>query len=128
MNKIELDRLSELTEESLLVEIGTAIFKQKPPRIGAKPPNKKSLIEIAKQWIESKNKEISEVICKNEQLKELVNSEPSFREKVITLIADGLTSYFIFVPCGSVAELIYRSGIKDYCENIWKNDNTPSLK
>jgi hypothetical protein len=61
-------------------------------------------------------------ICNSKSLRSLVESEPTSREKIITVIFDVLSAHFSGFPVATIAEILFREGIARTCAARWSND------
>lgn len=116
----EYKRIRGLSNEELKVELGRAIVKQRGG-LPARPPSVKKLIDEANAWIAAKNEELLNAICTNEQVRNIVESDAGATEKLVRVVADVVSALIIMVPAGTVAEILVRDGIPEYCDAIWKS-------
>lgn len=119
----DVERLSSLSEEALLAELGRAIIKHKHPGLQARPPSLKKRIEEAKTWLEAENECIHQAVCQNEKIRNLAMTEPGATLKLMRVIADVMGGLATYIPAGTVAEIIMRDGLPKYCEPIWAEEN-----
>jgi len=114
----EFQRVRELSDEELKVELGRAIVKLRGG-LPARPPSVKKLVTEANAWIESKHEALQVAICMNTQVRDIVESEAGTTEKLVRVVADVLSTLAIMVPAGTVAEILVRDGIPKYCQAMW---------
>ncbi len=114
----EISRLQALSEDNLRVEIGRAILKDRGG-LQARPPSIQKLIAEANAWITEKNGELQDAICSSERVRAVAGSSAGAREKLVRVVADVVTAIVVFVPVGTVAEILVRDGIPEYCKSRW---------
>jgi hypothetical protein len=119
---ISVERIQYLERQSddkLLEELGYALFEKDAGGTLARPPKLAELIARARIWLKDEHEAISTLVCKNTSLRELVKSQPTAREKIIIVISDVLAAHFVGVPAATLAEILFRGGISDYCASQW---------
>lgn len=117
MNKHEqISQLLELSTEELLVRIGEDIRGK-----GASPSSKGQLVMLAKDWLTKKSKEIQEQVCTSDKVRTIANTDKTQGDVVmlISAIADLIASLKIGISPITVAVLIFREGLIQYCKTYW---------
>ena len=119
----ELARLQSLSDDDLKIELGRALLDQKKGELQARPPSLKKIKDEATAWIAAKNAELQSAICSDERVKKAALSEPGARETLVKVVADVVTALAFFVPAGTVAEILVRDGLSEYCKALWTPSN-----
>ena len=118
----EITRISALSEEFLLAEVGRAVLKHQEGGLQARPPSLAKLVAEARDWLGAEQEKLRTAICNSRIIREISTSEPGARAKLVRVVADVITSVCVYVPAGTVAEILVRDGIPKYCEVIWQLD------
>ena len=119
----EIERLNGLSEDALLAELGRAVLKHNQPGLRARPPSIKKLIEEAKAWLAAENEKVRQAVCRNEKIRTIATTEPGATVKLMRTVADVVGGVVVYLPAGTVTEIIMRDGIPKYCEHIWAEEN-----
>lgn len=118
----EIERVRALSDDALMAEVGRAILKQKKGGLQARPPSLAKLIQEANTWFAEEHEKLRTAICNDPKVRAVAMSEPGATEKLIRVVADAVSAVLIYVPAGTVAEILVRDGIPKYCETIWRVD------
>jgi ABC-type sulfate transport system permease subunit len=78
------------------------------------------LIQQANEWLRSEQERLQSAVCNDPKIYQLATTEADATKKLIRVVADVISSLTIFVPVGTVAEIILRDGIPTYCKDIWE--------
>lgn len=119
----EVVRLSSLSDEALLIELGRALFRNKGSGLQARPPNVKKIVDEARAWIVAKNGDLQAAVCADPRVRSAALSEQDARAKLVRVIADVVTALAFYVPAGTIAEILVRDGIPEYCKPIWNRSS-----
>lgn len=104
----EVEELSAMSEQDLLVSIGTDLAG-KP----AMPISRQELLERGQAWFRHNAQELRVVICP--KAKELVKETDM--QKAIIAVADLMAGILIHVAPFKVAALIVRAGVEKFCSD-----------
>ena len=115
----EITRLKSLSDDALLGELGSVLSKKKGG-LQARPPSLKKLIQEANNWLKAERQKLQAAICNDPRIQQIATSEAGATEKLTRVVADVVSSITIFVPAGTVAEILVRDGIPTYCKDIWE--------
>ena len=119
----EIKRLKLLSDDELLGELGRDLMKKKQVSLRARPPSLKRLVQEANEWLEAERKKLQAAICNDPKIHQIATTEAGTAEKLIRVVADVISSLTIFVPAGTVAEILVRDGIPNYCKEIWEGSS-----
>lgn len=122
LDATEISRLSLLSDEALLAEIGREILREEQPGLQARPPSLRQLAKRARDWLDENNEEIRQAVCRDPKVRAVAEADTSTREQMLKVVADVLGSLAIFVPVGTVAEILVRRGLPAYCETVWQSN------
>lgn len=101
-----------------LREIGDALENQLGA-LGAKPTDENDRIENAKKWIRAESQNIQHIVCENAEIRTLVVDPIGNKEQIIQLISDAVSSVYTFVPCYSLARILFNSSVSSLCKDKW---------
>lgn len=107
------------SDDELLEELGYALFEKDVGGTLARPPKLAELTARARAWLKDQNGTIATLVCKNTSLRELVEGQPTAREKIVILISNVLSAHFVGVPVATLAEILFRGGMSRYCASQW---------
>ena len=112
-------KLLPLSEDELMVEIGTALLGTP-----AFPPNRMRLIEAASKWLTIKNDELASTICANERCKQLAKQDLETHEVIILIaaVSDAISHLALGIAPVTVAVLLVRRGVHRLCSSRWEVD------
>lgn len=118
----EINRVSALSEDVLFGELGLALYSSATQGkvLGAKLPSLSALAENGKKWILNERAKLQEAICRNNKIQEMLKDKASLRAKLIRTIADVVCAIYTYVPCATIAELVVRDGLPQFCCDIWE--------
>jgi hypothetical protein len=119
---ISVERMQYLgrqSDDQLLEELGYAVFEQDAGGALARPPKLAELTARARAWLKDQHGTITRLVCKSTSLRELVESQPTAREKIVIFISNVLGAHYAGFPVGTLAEILFRSGISRYCASQW---------
>lgn len=116
----EINRIRGLSDEALLGEIGRAVLKHRDGGLQARPPSLAKLIAEARTWLAGEQYKLRAAICNDPRIRAIATSEPGARAKLIRVVADAISAVLVYVPAGTLAEILVRDGIPKYCEAIWQ--------
>jgi hypothetical protein len=111
--------LEQLTDDMLFQQLGYALFEIDAGGALPRPPKLGDLIARAQQWLADQHQTIATIICQDTSLRELVESKPSAREKIVLIIGNVLAAHFVGIPIATLAEILFRSGVSSYCASTW---------
>jgi len=118
----EIERVSALPDDALLGELGRAVLKHKEGSLQARPPSLARLIREGRDWLAAEHDKLRLAICNDPRVRTAATSEPGGTEKLVRAVADAISAVVIYVPAGTLAEILVRDGIPKYCEAIWRAD------
>lgn len=113
-SQVELvERLLSEEKDLLFESLGEAIFQQS---LGLSEPTKKNKIEKGKNWLNKRYSKLSELICKDESVKLLLESQSAERRiELAVVIADILAASFTSIPVFTISVLLVKNGIHELC-------------
>lgn len=108
------DSINSLHFETLMSELGQALYDESETML-MRPPNSRQLIELARQWIESQNGRIQDLLLNDPQIHALAyDAKTRDLERLVTLFADGLTAPFTGFPMTTAALVIVHFYLDHY--------------
>jgi hypothetical protein len=112
--QIELAKKLLSEEEDILFEsLGEVISQQS---LGLSKPTRKDKIKKGKNWMSKRYSTFSELICTNEVVKLLLESQSAERRiELAVVIADILAASFTSIPVFTVSVLLVKNGIHELC-------------
>jgi hypothetical protein len=111
--------LGRQSDDQLLEELGYALFEKDVGGTLPRPPKLAELTARARAWLKDQHGTITTLVCKNTSLRELVESQPTAREKIVVFIANVLGAHYAGFPVGTLAEILFRGGVSRYCASQW---------
>lgn len=114
----EIRRVSALSEDELLVEIGQAVEgREGLPAF----PNRARLIRKGRDWFEGFLLEAKTVICNNPQVYANIKGKQSVLAEVAQTVALAIADATLVppVPIATVSALIARRGVENLCADMW---------
>jgi hypothetical protein len=111
--------LKHQSDDKLFEELGYALFEKEAGGTLARPPKPAELLTRARAWLTEQYETIATLVCGNTSLRELVESEPTAREKIVIVISDVLAARYVYVPVVTLAEILFRGGVSQYCASHW---------
>ena len=123
MADIDSDLVSELltlSEDELLLRIGTSLS---PRTMFPLTPEK--VMQIAKDWLNERIERLRTTTCNSQETKALAKPDISSHEMVVVIAGTLDVGVHLLggVPAVTVAALIVRIGIHQFCAPIWKSDS-----
>ncbi len=112
-------RVETMDTEALLVELGTHLSAADLPSLHARPPSPSELAERARQWLAAERATLQRLICGNDSIRTSVAAQPSMKRKLIGLLCDSVSAFYAIVPVVTLAEILYRDGLKELCSKEW---------
>ncbi|WP_316193258.1 MULTISPECIES: hypothetical protein [unclassified Bradyrhizobium] len=112
------DPIDRRSDDQLFEELGYAIFEKDAGGTLARPPKPSELITRAKTWMTEQNDAIASLVCVP-SVRAIVEGKPTGREKLITTISNVLSAHYVGLPLATLAEIVLRSGISQYCASKW---------
>jgi hypothetical protein len=108
--------LIDLDIEEILATIGEFLNGR-----GATSPSRESLIDAAMNWLRRRQDALCDIICKDETVYNIVNSDNSAsrRLELITRIGDIIATKTIGVPVVLVSVLLVKEGLRTTCKKYW---------
>ncbi|MFD9807679.1 hypothetical protein ACFWZZ_10520 [[Kitasatospora] papulosa] len=110
MEREELERLMALPEDALLKELGSSAHGSFPQDALARGARIFARLQDATQ----------QAICTNTSIQKICQSGD--RVALAGAITDLLATQFHITPAGTVAVLLVRSGVANYCQAYWGPD------
>jgi hypothetical protein len=106
------DELSKLSYDQLLEDLGSAVVHEIFPRDA-----RRRGAEIYKSIRDS----LQDVICGNAAIENLARDDDR-RADVLAALADLIAAHVNLVPAFTVAELLMRDHLHEYCARQWTRD------
>ncbi|MGJ7484494.1 hypothetical protein ACSFA2_04520 [Variovorax sp. LT2P21] len=116
----EIARLDGLSDDLLLGEFGRAVLKQRGG-LQARPPGLKQLIKLAREWLKAEHKSLQALVCGSDKVRQVVQAEPNAKGKIVLVVVDTIAAAYVGFPCVTIAEILVRDGIKDFCTVAWSS-------
>ncbi|MBE9070696.1 hypothetical protein IQ260_29065 [Leptolyngbya cf. ectocarpi LEGE 11479] len=101
--------------ETLYASIG---YFEEQKKIGVAPSDRKKLTDLGKQWVNDRKDKIRDLICTNNKINALYNSnseDDKDKIEAILLIADLIVAICSGIPAIYVSTLIIKIGLKELC-------------
>jgi hypothetical protein len=114
---ILVQRLMEASEEDLYATIGEIAARSASPR------QRQQLSAIGKGWFDAARNELSRIVCSNERLKRISAQDVPTHELVVAVCGTLDLGVHILggVPAVTVAVLIVRLGLHQFCATQWSH-------
>lgn len=113
MQENEIEALFVKSDDQLYIEI----FEDLPlETLGAVEPPDHVKVQETKSWIDRKRGEICAAIRSDPTVSEHISGKKKDRVTLVAAIADVLATLFAFIPIFSLAVLIVRQGIDEFCK------------
>ena len=116
----EVTRVEGLSGDLLLSEVGRAVLKQRGG-LQARPPGLKQLIKLAREWLKEEHERLQALVCGSDKVREVVQAEPNAKSKIVLVVVDTIAAAYVGFPCVTIAEILARDGIKDFCKVAWSS-------
>ena len=126
----EYDRLSRKSSDAVYRELGAAALKLEGPRHKAyklspggvkktaakKAAASRDLMDTGKAWFDKQYRELQKVICKNSKILMFFESGDHTKRDLFLVLVDVISSLNFAVPIGTIAMIIARRGLKEFCK------------
>lgn len=109
---------TELTKnlDDLYIELGHSLYDEQ----NILPPSSQKLIKLAKEYLNEKNNEICEKLKNNKKLSDALENNAD-EATLISIIIDTLLALNTLFPPLTLAVLIYKIGLKNFCNKNKEN-------
>ena len=115
MDKSKIRKLLNQKQDDLLYQLGRSLTQNE---LFASPPSFNEFVRIAERWLNQKDSELKKLICMNMEIKEHIND---FDEIALcAAIADLIATIAFGVPPFTVAALIVKKSVVNYCQDHWE--------
>ena len=112
-NQKEIERLMELSNEELLLEIGKAV---QPVKIGIRIPSPDEVRLAATNWINEQKALLQKSVCSDSRISDFIgNPSTERRIEIIAVVADIISTHFTGVPAFTLAVLLTKEGLVNFC-------------
>jgi hypothetical protein len=109
----QAELLLGLDEEELLYRLA---MERAPPRLGAAPPTRKSLIAQANQWLQGQARTIQSTVCTDKRVQTALAAKQPWEDVELSiLVMHCVAPAYGAAISGLVATLVVRRGLKALC-------------
>lgn len=114
-----LDRLAEMSEDDLYVEIGRQLYG-----MPAFPISREQLGEFGRYWT---RQNLTKIVCDDEALRVIASKKASTRELILAVCAvlDVAAQALGGIPAITASALVVRAGLNKICESAWSSQADP---
>lgn len=117
MKNLDINSLLGLSETELLTLIANDLEEGEH----VLPSNMKALIRKSEIWVKNKSNELQNIICQNQNIKNLVRGDSSETDIIAALI-DVIAPYVIGISPATLAVLLFKKGMKSYCSVYYESN------
>ena len=114
-----VSELLTATEEQLFIDVSTSLYGK-----AMTPLSKAKAVERGRQWFDMKREALSQAVCQNPAVMRVSRQDVPTHELVV--VGCGALDVGVHVlggaPVVTVAVLIVRLGLHEFCATLWKHD------